>query len=664
MSATLKRFRIKTKTIATAVLTTSVIAMVVFAPLSAEIALAFNGAVWTSGSDGSTVNQNIYLAKADVYLNGGPNNCTGNGLPDGDYYFQVTTPDGDLLSTDAIAQRQVQVVGGVIAGVSGSGNHAVGTGACPGGQSVQLLPFSDTNNAGGEYKVWLQPVADYDGARNENQRWSGSKTDNFKVNTEQLGDGTLTVVKVLQNAPNDVDVTDFSFQVNGGTAVTFDADGSVSTPVADGTEVTVTEVQANGTGYTTTYGTSCTESVVTEGQEVTCVITNTYTTSAPGSGTITVQKVVSGGQSVASDFSFQVNGGSATSFEADGENVLASQSLGAYTIVEANTPVNYTASYQNCTFDLAANENEVCVITNTYSAPAPGSGTITVQKVVSGGQSVASDFSFQVNGSASVAFEVDGGNVLASQSLGSYTIVETNIPANYTPSYQNCTFDLAANENEVCIITNMYSASAPTYGDLTIYKVVVNNDGQTSDATDFSVIITGNDYEDTVPFSDDTDENNELGGVISIRLRTGTYSVTEVYNANYTPTYQGCSEINVTEDGEAECTITNDDNDQGDVTDVCSNIDGIQAEVPSGYRADNDGECHRRSSGGGSNPTPTPTPTPEQTPEEQEILGASTQLPVTGVDGGEMAKMAVSGLLVVLGVALVATDRKRVRASR
>src|SRR5215216_5723801 len=67
-------------------------------------AAPLNGAIWTSLADGSSVNANIYDAKEDVYLNGGPQNCgNGNGLPDGDYYFQVTDPSGDeLLSSDAI----------------------------------------------------------------------------------------------------------------------------------------------------------------------------------------------------------------------------------------------------------------------------------------------------------------------------------------------------------------------------------------------------------------------------------------------------------------------------------------------------------------------------------------------------------------------------------
>ena len=52
-------------------------------PTSSALAASFNGAIWTSLSDGTSVNANIYDNKSDVYLNGGPQNCgNGNGLPD------------------------------------------------------------------------------------------------------------------------------------------------------------------------------------------------------------------------------------------------------------------------------------------------------------------------------------------------------------------------------------------------------------------------------------------------------------------------------------------------------------------------------------------------------------------------------------------------------
>lgn len=59
-----------------------------------------SGAIYTSLKDGELVNGNNYDSKADVYLNGGPPPsapCSASGLPDGEYYFQVTDPSGAVL---------------------------------------------------------------------------------------------------------------------------------------------------------------------------------------------------------------------------------------------------------------------------------------------------------------------------------------------------------------------------------------------------------------------------------------------------------------------------------------------------------------------------------------------------------------------------------------
>ncbi|MBI1760722.1 MAG: hypothetical protein HYR56_04725 [Acidobacteria bacterium] len=174
-----------------------------FLPLVALIALAlaalsftpthdaaqqFSGAIYTSMSDASAVNHNIYDKCDQVYLNGGPQNQNGPGLPDGTYYFQVTTPNGDLLSNDPAACRQLMVVGGVIAGaspLSGACAHLNGTtNPITGTTPVRLFPFNATTNPGGEYKVWLimQTPATTVAADGIHLNFSNSdtKTDNFK----------------------------------------------------------------------------------------------------------------------------------------------------------------------------------------------------------------------------------------------------------------------------------------------------------------------------------------------------------------------------------------------------------------------------------------------------------------------------------------------------
>jgi hypothetical protein len=154
---------------------------------------ALSGAIFTTNANGTFVNGNVYDSVEDVYLNGGPRanlECSAAGLPDGDYYFQVTDPAGkELLSDYGPRNGTIWVTGGMISDydppIDGTA-HSVGQGRCPGSLTVQLWPFGPTSNPGGEYKVWLTPARSY---ACDTSFCSGSfgffssssKTDNFKV---------------------------------------------------------------------------------------------------------------------------------------------------------------------------------------------------------------------------------------------------------------------------------------------------------------------------------------------------------------------------------------------------------------------------------------------------------------------------------------------------
>src|SRR5690349_15278596 len=74
------------------------------------------GAIFTTVVNGSEVNFNIYAAKEDVYLDGGPGPGAPQGaagLDDDTYVFQVTDPSGKkLLSQDIALCRQFVVTNG------------------------------------------------------------------------------------------------------------------------------------------------------------------------------------------------------------------------------------------------------------------------------------------------------------------------------------------------------------------------------------------------------------------------------------------------------------------------------------------------------------------------------------------------------------------------
>lgn len=152
-------------------------------------AQGLKGAIYTTVKDGTVVNQNIYDASSDVYLNGGPQNLNAAGLPDGTYYFQVTDPNGGtLLSTDAAVCRQLSVTGGRVSGAAGPPcKHPIGTfNPANGVTPVKLAPFSSTPNPGGVYKAWLIAQGKTTSISSSDPRVinftnPNSKTDNFKV---------------------------------------------------------------------------------------------------------------------------------------------------------------------------------------------------------------------------------------------------------------------------------------------------------------------------------------------------------------------------------------------------------------------------------------------------------------------------------------------------
>jgi hypothetical protein len=159
-----------------------------------------SGAIFTTVADGTEVNYNIYQSKFDVYLDGGPGPGAPQhaaGLDDGVYVFQVTDPSGKtLLSTDPVECRQFTVVDGVIESTAPSScGHVTGLDVDHNATTVQLMPFNDTPNPGGEYKVWVTLLEDYVCNNNLSIVDCGpkkggaahgfvprhSKTDNFKV---------------------------------------------------------------------------------------------------------------------------------------------------------------------------------------------------------------------------------------------------------------------------------------------------------------------------------------------------------------------------------------------------------------------------------------------------------------------------------------------------
>ena len=180
------------------------------------VAQRVTGAIFTTNMESEFVNANVYDSSDEVYLNGGPRPnapCTAAGLPDGEYYFQVTDPSGKtLLSLDDIEERRVTVTNGVITAYMGT-THMTRLGECWSSYTVQLYPYRTTPNDGNEYKVWMTKVIDYDatpGSGSFGFIQSKSKTDNFKVVSyvDIDGDGVPDADDNCPDMPNDQTDTD------------------------------------------------------------------------------------------------------------------------------------------------------------------------------------------------------------------------------------------------------------------------------------------------------------------------------------------------------------------------------------------------------------------------------------------------------------------------
>lgn len=282
------------------------------------LAAPLSGAVYTSIADGSDIDANIYDNKGDVYLTGGP--CQGGShLPDGDYYFEVDSPNGTLLSSDAIGNRLFTIAGGFI--VSTTGTHVTHDVACTSDPAItlQLLPYADTPNPGGEYKLTVatkdsvEACKDFDPASTDFQICGSAdqKSDNYKVGPS----GSVKIVKVVDGG--EVSGT-FTFKVDCGTdgvfedvKVTFPDPGSATIgDIPAGAECTVTETGMADAPDNFHWGT-----VTIDGSPATIEGDKTVTVTATNHliqdvGDLKITKVVTGGESDAT-FTIHVDCGEA-----------------------------------------------------------------------------------------------------------------------------------------------------------------------------------------------------------------------------------------------------------------------------------------------------------------------------------------------------------------
>lgn len=368
------------------------------------------------------------------------------------------------------------------------------------------------------------------------------------------GKGAITVVKNLVKTYNgSAEAGDFTLKIGATTT------SSGVAQFLDPGSYSVSEAELPSgyeqTGISCTNGeTTTTDGSVTLGEQDAwvCTITNH---DLPG--TLHIVKVIEnsyGGTATATEFGFSVNEGPEVTFEEDGQNDLT-VSAGTYT-VEEFPDSRYTTTYDNCTSVVIVNGGSAtCTITNTAK---PAQLTIVKNTDEESGNG---SFDFDVTGQeGSVTLTTEGYTASTTFSVldaGSYDVSE-NIPEGWTLASVSClngetsmgssitngkSVTLQNGDSVTCTFTNTKRAT------LTIKKVVINDNGGTKVASDFSFQVNGGE-----PASFEEDGQNDL------IVDAGSYSVTEPAVSGYTTTYEGCSGIELANGGSAVCTITNNDN--------------------------------------------------------------------------------------------------------
>jgi len=511
--------------------------------------------------------------------------------------------------------------------------------------------------------------------------------------------GTLTVFK--QVSGGDALPSSFTLHVNNGLPASFSgsADGvSVSVP-ANGS-YSVTEDQVSN--YSPSYSQDC-SGTMNPGESKTCTVTNTFVTSEPDKGTLTVNKVVitdNGGTAQPGDFTLQVSD-SAQNVTGLSNGQPIQLAPGDYTVSETGGPSGYTGAISgSCasdgTLSIAAGQNYVCTITND-DQPA----TLHVKKVISGSDAIASAFSFSINGGNPVSFESDGQNDLT-ENVGIYSVSEVAVQ-DYTTSYENCSQLLLANgEEATCTITNTFSTSgggitvtdpalvktvdngSPAPGATIVYTLVVTNSSDVaatnvtvSDPLASSVTYVSDDAAIDADTTFDSGTNTLTWHIASIPAQGNvTLQITATVNSDASGTIANTASI--TGGADQGDSNTGNDSSSASVTVQTSGGDSTPTPTPtpsaapvsSGggggggstlYITDAYQQYLNQVAQQGGQVTPTPTPSVQVIAEaspQGEVKGASTFLPATGFDWQEA--LTLISLLMISTIALFGLKRKLV----
>ena len=193
-----------------------------------------------------------------------------------------------------------------------------------------------------------------------------------------------------------------------------------------------------------------------------------------------------------------------------------------------------------------AKQEVVCTLTNDDVAPE-----LTVKKVVvndDGGTAAPSAFTMNVTGSSvsDASFPGDAAGTPVTLDAGAYSVDEAAAPGYEKTLSPECAGTLVPGDKVTCTITN--DDIAP---ELTVKKVVVNDDGGTAAADAFTMNVTG------TSVSDDSFPGDAAGTPVT--LDAGAYSVDEAAAPGYAKSLSKECAGAIDIGDKVTCTVTNDD---------------------------------------------------------------------------------------------------------
>jgi uncharacterized repeat protein (TIGR01451 family) len=134
------------------------------------------------------------------------------------------------------------------------------------------------------------------------------------------------------------------------------------------------------------------------------------------------------------------------------------------------------------------------------SPPQPDTGTLVVQKIVSGGNAVASDFSLHVmSSSTDVSGSPQPGSGTGTSytlTAGTYTISESGGPGDFDAAFSSeCssgTVTVIAGQSVTCTVTNTFNPPDENSIDIALTKTVDNNNPSESDNITYTIVAVNN----------------------------------------------------------------------------------------------------------------------------------------------------------------------------